>query len=88
MSRKHKRRYANNWNKPAVRPKYRQSVPKVLKVEYASDDFSFSVQSIWEFKEGIWVCTIAASEISWMKGMGPADAKFEMARRGCSWEWL
>ncbi len=83
-----RRVYPQNWDKPAVRPKYVKSVPKVLLVEYVSEDFSFGVQAIWETVDGMWICTVAANEISWMKGMDRANAKFELARRGCSWKWL
>lgn len=43
--------------------------------------------AVWKRKDGIWSCDHCSPIIGWMYGMNPTEAKFELARRGCQWEW-
>lgn len=53
----------------------------------AQNDY-FCAGAVWERIDGHWRCTEAAPIIAWMRKMSPAEAKLELARRGCSWEWI
>lgn len=44
--------------------------------------------AIWRRKEGIWGCKEAAPIIRWMVGKSPEEAKLELLKRGCEWEWI
>lgn len=48
----------------------------------------FTAGAIWKRTDGIWSCTRTAPIISWMRGMSPADAKFELARRNLDFSFL
>ena len=76
-----------------VRYRPRESTKKV---EYRQADCErlmrcwneyWEADATWRRKEGIWVCVAASGVIRWMKGMNPVQAKFELDRRGCQWEW-
>lgn len=43
--------------------------------------------AIWEKHGAEWVCVKADEIIGWMKGMGGAEAKKELARMGAQWSW-
>lgn len=66
------------------KPVYGKEIERLLRVknEY------FDCQAIWRKKEGVWTCVSAAPIIRWMVGKTPAEAKIELVKRGCSYEWL
>lgn len=67
------------------RPKvYLANEVKVLRVR---NEF-FCAGAVWVRKDGIWACKMAAPILHWMIGMSPLETKLELARKGCSWEWL
>src|SRR5687767_7716729 len=61
--------------------------PKATRLMRASNEY-FSADAVWTRRDGIWSCTDPDPVISWMRGLDPASAKLELARMGCSWEWL
>lgn len=48
----------------------------------------FVAGAVWRRKDGIWSCIRAAPIIKWMLGMSPESAKMNLAKRGCSWQWV
>jgi hypothetical protein len=42
----------------------------------------------WRRKDGIWSCVAYSASLSWMKKLSHLEAKLELARRGCEWEWM
>lgn len=54
---------------------------------YAQNEY-FTAGAIWERKDGQWSCTKTAPILNWMRGLNPLDAKFELLKRGCSWQFL
>lgn len=48
----------------------------------------WSSGALWRRKQGIWWCVKAEIMVYWMSGLRPAEAKFELLKRGCKWEWV
>ena len=68
-------------------PEGGKPLPYQKKVLQAKNEY-FCAGAVWERIDGIWRCTEAAPIIKWMLKMTPESAKFELARRGCDWEWI
>ncbi len=39
-------------------------------------------------REGIWTCIQADPDLWWLRGLSPAEARVELVRRRCDYEWL
>lgn len=61
--------------------------PNAQRLMRAQNEF-FTAGAIWQRCDGQWSCTLAAPILRWMLKLDPATAKIELARRGCSWEWV
>jgi hypothetical protein len=81
---KHSLKRRNNWKVFVKRPDYKPVLEKQLK---ARNEF-FVACATWKRVDGLWMCVEAAPSLGWMKKMDPASAKLELAKRGCSWEWV
>ena len=91
----HMKRRHNPWKAPMsfgpfAHAEFKVDAERLLRVCYDApdDDFKFTAGALWKRKEGQWRCILTAPIIKWMKGMEPGAAKLELARRGCSWEWV
>ena len=47
----------------------------------------WEARAVWEKRGNEWVGVQAAPIIEWMRGKVAAEAKLELARLGCNWEW-
>ena len=74
-----------DWEKAKLgKPDYKPVLERQLK---ARNEF-FVALATWKRVDGLWMCVEAAPSLGWMKRMDPASAKLELAKRGCSWEWV
>lgn len=60
--------------------------PNIERLMYCWNEF-WTASALWRRKDGIWSCVSAAGQVAWMKGKSPAEAKLELARLGCGWQW-
>jgi hypothetical protein len=73
------------WGTP--RPENPQYLSEQTKTLKARNEF-FVASALWKRLNGLWICVEASPKLEWMKKLDPGTAKLELARRGCSWEWL
>jgi hypothetical protein len=84
-----RQRHRNFWQgaKPLQIPSGGTFLPNQTLLLRASNDF-FVAGAIWRRKDGQWACIQTAPILRWMLKLSPTEAKLELARRGCSWEWI
>lgn len=84
-----RRRYRSFWHgaKPLEVPRGGRFLPNQTIMLRASNEF-FTAGAVWRRKDGQWSCIQAAPILAWMFKLSPTEAKFELARKGCSWEWV
>lgn len=80
----HRRRRRRLSRRERPHPAYR--LPDAIAVLSARNEF-LSGQATWIRREGIWSCRSADPCLRWMVGMSRTEAKFELVRRGFSYEW-
>lgn len=61
--------------------------PTVTLLMRATNEY-FTAGAVWVRRANVWTCTEAAPILRWMKGMNRDQAKIELLRRGCTWEWI
>lgn len=54
---------------------------------WVSNEF-FTAGAVWKRISGAWSCVKAAPILRWMVGMNCNQAKLELLRKGCHYEWL
>lgn len=83
-----KRKKRKFWNSgPLVIPQGGKPLDYSKKLLQAKNDF-WCAGAVWERIDGQWRCTEAAPIIRWMLKMTPENAKLELAKRGCQWQWI
>lgn len=79
-------RQVSHHTKPSTKPpEYRE--PDCERVMRCWNEYWVS-GAVWRRKDGIWGCVKAEEKVKWMLHMSPESAKLNLARRGCSWEWI
>jgi len=73
--------------KPLDIPSGGRFLPNQTRLLRASNEF-FTAGAVWQRKDGQWSCIQAAPILAWMFKLTPTAAKLELARKGCSWEWI
>jgi len=48
----------------------------------------FTAGAVWNKSFGLWSCIQSAPIIRWMRVKTPTEAKMELRRLGCSFEWV
>lgn len=87
---KTRRKIVQDWDKPAVKPSFPPDTLRILKVWYDDDELHFEGQSTWQRREGIWTCVSTDDHpcVKWMRGLGPLEAKHQLAKRALQWTWM
>lgn len=69
-------------------PNGRSALPTDKSMVMQATNEYFCAGAVWERRDGQWSCTQTAPILNWMKGLNPLDAKFELLKRGCTWQFL
>lgn len=59
----------------------------IVKILRVKNEF-FQSAAKWKKTGNDWVCFEATNPIQWMKGMLGMEAKRELIKLGCDWEWI
>jgi len=65
-------------------PSFPPDVTLLLRVE---NEF-ICAGAVWQRKSGFWSCITTAPILAWMKRLIPLDAKFELLKRGFSYQFF